>query len=135
MLSSKLLFQSVTTQNSALLNTLAQFAPAQISVHPHPTLSHHPTISNILVETNPVVAYRAGGALDTIQEDLNGVFCESQTVDAVAAALADPRLDRGWDAAAMQAHAETFGRERFRSRLTRAIAGAWRRHRENGGRQ
>ena len=81
----------------------------------------------------PVVAYRAGGALDTIREGLNGVFCEAQTVDAVAAALADARLDGPWDRRAMQRHAAGFSREVFRDRLQRAVAGAWQRHHRNGG--
>jgi glycosyltransferase involved in cell wall biosynthesis len=73
----------------------------------------------------PVVAFRAGGVLDTVREGLNGVFCAEQTVDALAAALADPRLDGPWDTAAMVRHARTFDREHFREALGRALADAW----------
>ena len=77
----------------------------------------------------PVVAYRAGGVMDTVAEGLNGVFFEAQTTEALATALADPRLDGPWDEPAMVAHADTFERETFRANLVAAIAEAWRRHR------
>jgi glycosyltransferase involved in cell wall biosynthesis len=73
----------------------------------------------------PVVAYRAGGVLDTVREDLNGVFFAEQTTAALAAALADPRLDGPWDRDAMRRHAEGFGRERFRRDLVAALTEAW----------
>ncbi len=81
----------------------------------------------------PVVAYRAGGVLDTVREGLNGVFCGEQTPAALAAALADPRLDGPWDENAMVDHARAFGRERFRQELASALAEAWRDHRAATG--
>ncbi|MEZ4388502.1 MAG: glycosyltransferase [Candidatus Krumholzibacteriia bacterium] len=80
----------------------------------------------------PVVAYRAGGVLDTVVDGLNGVFCEDQTVAALADALADPRLDGPWDREAMVTHADGFARERFRAALGGALADAWRAHRGGG---
>jgi glycosyltransferase involved in cell wall biosynthesis len=76
----------------------------------------------------PVVAYGAGGVLDTVVEGLNGVFCAEQSVEALAAALEDPRLAGPWDQGSMIAHAEAFGRERFREELASALAAAWRAH-------
>lgn len=76
----------------------------------------------------PVVAFRAGGVLDTVREGLNGVFFAEQTEAALAAALADPRLDGAWDAAAMAAHAARFGRERFRRQIAARLGTAWQRH-------
>ncbi len=76
----------------------------------------------------PVVAYQAGGALDTVVEGLNGVFFADQTEAALAAALADPRLDDAWDREAMRRHAAAFSRERFRTRMTEVLGAAWRRH-------
>jgi len=80
----------------------------------------------------PVVAYRAGGALDTVQEGLNGVLCEEQTTTALAAALADPRLDGPWDEAAMVRHASGFDRARFKRELSTELAVAWAEHRNPG---
>lgn len=76
----------------------------------------------------PVVAYRAGGALDTVCEGLNGIFFAEQSTAAVAEALADPRLDEPWDTAAMAAHAAGFDRERYRQEIGAAVAAAWRAH-------
>ncbi len=64
----------------------------------------------------PVVAFRAGGALDTLVEGQTGVFFDRQTVDAVAEAI--ERLDRlGVDPAVIRAHAETFDAAVFRQRF------------------
>ncbi len=77
----------------------------------------------------PVVAYRAGGTLDTVVEGLNGIFVAEQSAAAFADALADPRLDGAWDTEAMVAHAARFGRERYRDEMVRELAAAWARHR------
>lgn len=76
----------------------------------------------------PVVAFRAGGVLDTVVEGLNGLFFPAQTEEALVAALTDPRLDGSWDRDAMRRHAATFGRERFREQVTAVLAAAWDRH-------
>lgn len=80
----------------------------------------------------PVVAFRAGGALDTVLEGLNGIFFAEQSVETLAAALGDARLDGVWDADAMGAHAARFGRERFRREFAARLGEAWAR-RERGG--
>ncbi len=77
----------------------------------------------------PVVAYRAGGALDTIVAGLNGIFFEEQSIAALGEALADERLDRSWDTAAMVRHAESFSRENFRAQVTERLVAAIGRHR------
>jgi glycosyltransferase involved in cell wall biosynthesis len=77
----------------------------------------------------PVVAYRAGGALDTVLEGLNGIFFAEQSAEALTVALADPRLDGAWDAAAMAQHAARFGRDRFRRQMAARLTEAWERHR------
>jgi glycosyltransferase involved in cell wall biosynthesis len=76
----------------------------------------------------PVVAYQAGGALDTVVEGLNGIFFPAQTTEALGEALADPRLDGPWDTESMAAHAMKFGRERFRHEVKTQLARAWQRH-------
>src|SRR5262245_32224968 len=63
----------------------------------------------------PVVAFRDGGALDTVVDGVTGVFFDEQTVDATAAAI--ERLDAlSLDPAALRAHAETFSRDVFLDR-------------------
>jgi len=75
----------------------------------------------------PVVAYRAGGALDTVVDGRTGVFFDATTPDSLAAAV--ERCDETpWDAAALRSHAARFGEEAFAARLEgvigRALAGA-----------
>ena len=80
----------------------------------------------------PVVAFGQGGALDTVVEGLNGFFFAPQNTQALAEALADPRLDGAWDGAAMREHAAGFSRERYRREMDRELGAAWREHRAGG---
>ena len=80
----------------------------------------------------PVVAYRAGGALDTVVEDLNGIFHAEQTVASLSEALSDPRLDAPWDLEAMSRHARSFGRDRFKRKISEALTSAWLEHAGHG---
>jgi glycosyltransferase involved in cell wall biosynthesis len=76
----------------------------------------------------PVVAYGRGGALDTVQEGVTGVFFPEQTAEAVAEAIL--QLERSpVDPAACRAHSERFGREQFRDRMAATIAREMQRHR------
>ncbi len=60
----------------------------------------------------PVIAYQAGGALDTIVEGVTGRFFAQQTVDSLAQAIAASQTDT-YVAEAIRAHAETFARPIF----------------------
>jgi glycosyltransferase involved in cell wall biosynthesis len=64
----------------------------------------------------PVVAYAAGGALDTIVHGTTGVLFSQPTVQSLAAALEVAR-QRDWDRAAIRAHATRFDVRTFRARL------------------
>lgn len=69
----------------------------------------------------PVVAYAAGGALDTVQDGLTGVLFEQQQVDSLVQAVR--RLEAGsWDPDQLRAHARTFDSEVFRAQM-RAFVG------------
>ena len=78
----------------------------------------------------PVVALRAGGALDTVVEGLNGIFFDELNAESFGEALADPRLDSDWDPVAMAAHAARFGRDRYRREMESTLATAWAKHQE-----
>jgi glycosyltransferase involved in cell wall biosynthesis len=76
----------------------------------------------------PVVAYAAGGALDTVIDGTTGVLFREQSAPALAAA-AQRCADLAWDAAAIRTHAEGFGATSFRAKLGAYLERAWDEHR------
>ena len=70
-----------------------------------------------------MVALGRGGLLETVVAGTTGVFFAEQTPEALAAAVRDA-AQREWQPAAIRAHAETFGAERFLSGLRGEIAAA-----------
>jgi glycosyltransferase involved in cell wall biosynthesis len=69
----------------------------------------------------PTIAYRAGGALETIVEGVTGVFFDRQEVEDLADAIT--RFERiEWSPAALRGHAENFGIDIFRARLSAFLA-------------
>jgi glycosyltransferase involved in cell wall biosynthesis len=68
----------------------------------------------------PVIAYAAGGALDTITDGVTGRFFHQQSAAALAAAVAASRCDT-YDPAALRRHAEVFGRDVFLARMRALI--------------
>jgi glycosyltransferase involved in cell wall biosynthesis len=64
----------------------------------------------------PVIAYAAGGALDTVVEDVSGTFFTEPTADSLSAAVQHFQTMR-FDATAIQTHARTFSAENFRERF------------------
>jgi len=69
----------------------------------------------------PVIAYGAGGVLDTQIPGQTGVFFEQQTPDALQAALLDAR-EMAWDYGKIRNHAlSQFSEEAFFSRVEQVI--------------
>jgi glycosyltransferase involved in cell wall biosynthesis len=64
----------------------------------------------------PVVAYAAGGALETVVDGETGIFFTEQTVDSLAAALAGLRRE-AFDSRVLRAHAAQFDVAVFQRRL------------------
>jgi len=64
----------------------------------------------------PVIAYRAGGALDTVIEGVTGCFFDEPLVESLMEAVVSFDAD-GVDPMALRVHAEQFSVERFRARL------------------
>ena len=78
----------------------------------------------------PVVAYGAGGALETVLEGKTGVFFGEQTVDSLAAALGCvARMP--FDVEALRAHAFSFDTVVFEERMRGLIGDAMEEHRDN----
>ncbi len=65
----------------------------------------------------PTIAYRAGGALETIAEDRTGVFFNELTPDHLMDAI-ERFESRAWSAELIRLHAEQFSAEVFQDRLS-----------------
>jgi glycosyltransferase involved in cell wall biosynthesis len=68
----------------------------------------------------PVIAFGAGGALDTVIDGQTGVLFAEQTVASISAAVKRCNTLK-FDPAVIRAHAETFSTETFRQKLTTFI--------------
>jgi glycosyltransferase involved in cell wall biosynthesis len=64
----------------------------------------------------PVIAFAAGGALDTVIDGITGVLFESQEVDCLMAAVRRTEAIR-WDVDVLRQHARKFDRRVFREQL------------------
>lgn len=71
----------------------------------------------------PIIAYRAGGALDTVVAEQTGLFFEEQSVESLMDAIKRFEV-YDWDAARIRLHAEAFSEEVFMERLQSSIDGA-----------
>ena len=81
----------------------------------------------------PVVAYGAGGVLDTIRPaplpQCTGLFFMEQSVDAVCEAVRRfQRLEGGFEQQAMVRNAQRFGEQRFQERYRGFVERAWADH-------
>jgi glycosyltransferase involved in cell wall biosynthesis len=68
----------------------------------------------------PVIAYGAGGALETVIEGVTGRFFYEPTATALAAAVLAAQHD-DYDSLTIRQHAEYFGRERFLRQMRAVI--------------
>lgn len=69
----------------------------------------------------PVIAYKAGGALDYVTEGKTGIFFEKQSVDSIKKALQD-FSDQKFNHAAVASSAEQFSAEKFRAQVKTFVA-------------
>ncbi|KKU22411.1 hypothetical protein A2376_00155 [Candidatus Woesebacteria bacterium RIFOXYB1_FULL_47_31] len=69
----------------------------------------------------PVIAFKAGGALDTVVDGQTGVFFEKQTVPALAQAVKNfGKIS--FDAKILRENAERFSKERFKKEFRALVA-------------
>lgn len=72
----------------------------------------------------PVIAYGAGGALDTVVDGRTGVLAAEQSVSSFIAAI--ERFERlEFDSRHIREHALRFSRERFQERMRQIVSSAW----------
>jgi glycosyltransferase involved in cell wall biosynthesis len=79
------------------------------------------TVLEAAAAGRPVAALRAGGYLETVRAGTTGVFFDSPSPDAIAAAVTELG-GRTWDADVIRAHAADFAPDRFRASV-RAVVG------------
>ncbi len=65
----------------------------------------------------PVIAYRKGGAMETVIEGETGLFFDEQTAESLAASIEDFE-SRSWNRQAMRKHAEKFDTKIFTERIS-----------------
>jgi glycosyltransferase involved in cell wall biosynthesis len=72
----------------------------------------------------PVIAYRRGGALDTVKENVTGLFFDEQSPASLIEALDAFESDEGLfrDRDKFNSQVRQFSKEEFKKRLTRIIA-------------
>lgn len=75
----------------------------------------------------PVIAYRGGGALDTVQAGLTGEFFDEMTVDSLAGVMSTFDATR-YDPAEIRAHALKFDHSVFHQQMESYISAAWDAH-------
>ncbi len=81
----------------------------------------------IPVEANaagcPVLAYKKGGACDSILENKTGLFFEEQTVDSLIACIDafEKRQDDFTDRAVYTSHVQQFSKENFVNKITKIV--------------
>ncbi|MHB8780102.1 MAG: glycosyltransferase [Candidatus Geothermincolia bacterium] len=80
----------------------------------------------------PVVAYRGGGAVETVVEDATGVFFEEQSVDSLIDALLRFDADK-FEPARLRAHAERFAKERFQREVAALVETEYARFKNGNG--
>jgi len=68
----------------------------------------------------PVIAYRAGGALDTVVPQRTGVFFEEQSVESLLRAV-EAIESKAWDKRLIRQHAARFSEQEFRRRFTEVV--------------
>ncbi|WP_336788241.1 glycosyltransferase [Paenibacillus sp. MMO-177] len=71
----------------------------------------------------PVIAFQAGGALDTIKPGLNGMFFNNQTAGSLMVALQNFNGIK-WDSQRIREYAETFNESYFIERILSSLQGA-----------
>jgi glycosyltransferase involved in cell wall biosynthesis len=72
----------------------------------------------------PVIAYRKGGALDTVKENVTGIFFDEQSAASLSAAILHfETMDGAFtNRAAFDGHARNFSKDAFKERILRVLA-------------
>jgi glycosyltransferase involved in cell wall biosynthesis len=73
----------------------------------------------------PVIAFGRGGVTESVVAGKTGIFFETQTIDALIAAVQQFEATPPMDPVAIREHAERFSNGRFRQELTGLVESEW----------
>jgi glycosyltransferase involved in cell wall biosynthesis len=77
----------------------------------------------VLAAGVPIVAYKAGGALEYIEDGVNGVFFDQQTVESVITGILRFESIQTWDITAIKNSSKPFSSQIFVDNITKLVAG------------
>ncbi len=80
----------------------------------------------------PVIAFRSGGAKETVAQGVTGTFFNEQTPDSLAQAISNFD-DSKFDPHKIKQHAEEFSTERFKKEITEFIDWEWEKFNSGNG--
>jgi glycosyltransferase involved in cell wall biosynthesis len=84
----------------------------------------------------PVIAFRRGGATETVIDGTTGLFFNEQTAESLVKAVIEFESgEMTWDAAVIRANAERFGTPRFREEFRKLVESEWTKFHSRGGDQ
>lgn len=83
------------------------------------------TVIEAMASGRPVIAYRKGGATETVIEGVTGIFFDKQTADELALAVSKFNGNQ-FEPNKIRAHAEKFRIERFKREMREFIEEEWR---------
>jgi glycosyltransferase involved in cell wall biosynthesis len=99
------------------------FAACKAFIHPHEE-DFGLTAVEAMASGRPVIAYRRGGATETVVDQVTGEFFDEQSWEELADHLI--RFDESrYNSNAIRAHAERFSEERFKNELRSFVERAW----------
>jgi glycosyltransferase involved in cell wall biosynthesis len=90
------------------------------------------TLVEAMASGRPVIAFRRGGACETVVDGETGIFFDEQSWEGLADAILRFRMIKDWDPAAIRHHAEQFDTNVFRTRITQYVEDRWREFTDNG---
>ncbi len=75
----------------------------------------------------PVIAYRRGGATETVVDSVSGMLFEEQSWEEIAATVLQMQK-MTFDPERIRAHAEQFSLQNFHEKMRNYVSGAWQEH-------
>lgn len=109
----------------------ALYANAKAFIHPQ-VEDFGITAIESMAAGRPVIAYRRGGAIETVEEGVTGEFFDRQEWEEIADHMIRFK-ESDYSSELIRQKAQNFRTERFKAELSRFIESAWKTHRQKQG--